>query len=1582
MKERASIARIDVARAGAPPARGTGALVADDLVLTALHVVANREQNPPAFFQGPISLTFPGKTVKAVPVDGMWDGKEDWVLLRCLEPPGIPPLPLGELETHEQGLEWSTFGFPDANPVDGLVAAGEVRNSEGSYRGIPAIQLFSDEAAAGDGAPVAGLSGAPCLVEGAVVGVIRSSLLRQGGLNVAGTVYACPTRFVLDKANGLLPLPDPCRGLPGLPRCDLPSNPYRSLKRYTEADAEIFFGRSADIRSLYLQLVDPEGAAITLLFGQSGVGKSSLLDAGLMPRLHSFFIIRYVRRDAARGLRACLEEATSGNWLALEAREGRPALIILDQVEEAFTRPSGDPRQELSGLMESLEALFGPQAKRPRGRLILAFRKEWLAEIRTRLLERGLSFFEHFLRRLGSEKPEEIIEVVHGLTRTERMRRHYRAHIDPDLGRVIADDLLEDPGSPVAPTLQILMTRLWEHAREESPGAPKLTRARYLALKQKGLHLVDFLRQALAQLPKEVQPQVSSGLVDDVLEAHTTVLGTADTRTRGELDERYRTLPPEALDRLLRALEQQYLLTNPDKDPMVRDKDRTRLSHDTLAPLVRERFRTSTLPGQRARRVLEARTAERTDGQPGRTLDRFDLRLVEQGQAGMRAPTESERRLIQSSQLARRLGILGRALGVLAVLSVVGVLLWLYTGRVEAQALSANIKSQKLQTEARRYFDLSYSIQEPTEALKYISRAVEVAPEDDPQLGLYIARTLHLFTQVAPARLRVSTLPVKSAELSQGWSRLILQNIDNEVTIVEIDTRDAIGGVQVISEKPLPIDGSRLKYTPRLSPDGRWVVTVTTRSNEDDVGWLQVWDTETSSVVFESLVPSLGGTAGFSFTPDSRAVLHFKWAAGDSVAARLGDTWEAGKSEKTWELRRRFMHGSLPQLDIEIIPQGKWNQIRILDIVSGQPVFQSGQPLRIRGHSYLLSPFGSAIATESTERYKYWIYTWNSRTGERIARVHKPGVGANESYRADLLAVSDDGRHLVLANHNDFKQVANDVTVVKAIGELSKVMRTHLSCQSNAPLGATLFSTERDRFRNGFALACADEHRFRMWVESSPQPTTRSVDIQDILAGQPTLEEGRLATISSTCWLEIHPLFKKATEHRLQRPLLEKSAEGGSGVFVKAARFSGDGSQLVTLETADSGSEAGSHIAVRESPDWRVLWHQPVPSEVKDFVMTSGAERIATFSSADTMGIESITLWDTRTQRPPRSIPDMIPGSAFTFGVGFEEPGGKLAVGRGLWAPGVKQARPETVGLGLWAPGVRQHQPQAASLRIERFDFDKMEASDPLVVPKKADGVAELPRGFAGGSRYIVFRPSKSLFDREDAEDLSFLLMDARTGLLHELPRSDKGISVPLIKTLLDMPGGLRVETDGSRVVSLFQGEKGGGVWTNAVINYGQMEMKAVSTDTSVPFVLSNRRASGVSAYCAAGPWFAYVDKTNSTLHIESLAAGTELVAFDHPPVRAIHFSADCNRLMTVSEDGVVRDWFVSHPYTKKPEWVADLGALVTASRLGGEDNPRPANLLNGPGRAEFIRTLKREASQGDAGAQYVLDHIQSASAP
>src|ERR1700730_1310980 len=78
-----------------------------------------------------------------------------------------------------------------------------------------------------------------------------------------------------------------------------PESPWLGLRPFTEGVREYFFGRDAEVRDLFQRVVHKP---LTVLFGRSGLGKTSLLQAALVPRLRDAgFLPIVLRLDYADG---------------------------------------------------------------------------------------------------------------------------------------------------------------------------------------------------------------------------------------------------------------------------------------------------------------------------------------------------------------------------------------------------------------------------------------------------------------------------------------------------------------------------------------------------------------------------------------------------------------------------------------------------------------------------------------------------------------------------------------------------------------------------------------------------------------------------------------------------------------------------------------------------------------------------------------------------------------------------------------------------------------------------------------------------------------------------------------------------------------------------------------------------------------------------------------------------------------------------------------------------------------------------------------------------------------------------------
>ncbi len=187
---------------------------------------------------------------------------------------------------------------------------------------------------------------------------------------------------------------------------------------------------------------------------------------------------------------------------------------------------------------------------------------------------------------------------------------------------------------------------MWERVKDAD--APVFDRKLYETLKAGGYLLKDVLEEGLQEVGRWNAEVLSSGLALDVLAFHATDLGTAAQVNQAELRTRY-AHRLDMLDGLIARCKDLYLLIEADPLPDTPGRP-TRMAHDLIAPLVLQRFRLSVAPGQRARRLLENRVPDWSNGKTGPDLDRPDLASVVEGAPGMRAWTPDEVRLVEASR--------------------------------------------------------------------------------------------------------------------------------------------------------------------------------------------------------------------------------------------------------------------------------------------------------------------------------------------------------------------------------------------------------------------------------------------------------------------------------------------------------------------------------------------------------------------------------------------------------------------------------------------------------------------------------------------------------------------------------------------------------------------------------------------------------------------------------------------------------------------------------------------------------------------------------------------------------------------
>ncbi len=306
----------------------------------------------------------------------------------------------------------------------------------------------------------------------------------------------------------------------------LPRNPYVGPTAFTEGDQGRFFGRTAETRELTALVI---ARRAVLLYAQSGAGKTSLLQAGLIPelkrrgRMAVFPIARIMGGDdaspggtggniyVANALARLFPGGTAAATLteafaaAMDGGEGdddeiddRSHLVIFDQFEETFTFHPEWVDQRQTFFAQLSVAL----ADHPRLNLLLSMREDYLADLDAYAV--ALPDRMRTRMRLERLKRANALEAITGPAAAANMP------FTPDAAEQLVDNLLRvrtgtagDPAFAAGPyaepvQLQIVCRQLWDNlAVDPRRGRSRIDAGDIARNANVDNALIDFYRQAL-----------------------------------------------------------------------------------------------------------------------------------------------------------------------------------------------------------------------------------------------------------------------------------------------------------------------------------------------------------------------------------------------------------------------------------------------------------------------------------------------------------------------------------------------------------------------------------------------------------------------------------------------------------------------------------------------------------------------------------------------------------------------------------------------------------------------------------------------------------------------------------------------------------------------------------------------------------------------------------------------------------------------------------------------------------------------------------------------------------------------------
>jgi hypothetical protein len=247
----------------------------------------------------------------------------------------------------------------------------------------------------------------------------------------------------------------------------LPESPFRGIEPFRFIDNQVFFARKQETQKLLRYITIYRGV---LLYGESGTGKSSLLNAGLFPaargegyaverlrvqpRRNEEIIIERIQKtdsDADAYLPSIFaDDKETATRIVLsvdafmqrlkEASYDSYSILIFDQFEELITLFEEAPRREeqaeaiaiQEGILKALVDLLRDSSLPIK--LIFGFREDYLAKL-TKLFKLYPNLTDQYLRLMPLET-EKLPEIIHGAI--EKFPAYYEKGFSKDLADKLA----------------------------------------------------------------------------------------------------------------------------------------------------------------------------------------------------------------------------------------------------------------------------------------------------------------------------------------------------------------------------------------------------------------------------------------------------------------------------------------------------------------------------------------------------------------------------------------------------------------------------------------------------------------------------------------------------------------------------------------------------------------------------------------------------------------------------------------------------------------------------------------------------------------------------------------------------------------------------------------------------------------------------------------------------------------------------------------------------------------------------------------------------------------------------------------
>ncbi|MBE7169150.1 MAG: hypothetical protein INR73_01075 [Williamsia sp.] len=357
-------------------------------------------------------------------------------------------------------------------------------------------------------------------------------------------------------------------------------SPFQLLAAYSEGDRDKFFGRDTEIALLY-QYVQEANAV--LIYGESGTGKTSLVQCGLINETKHFnwtsITVRRIEDDINRSLFSRLREhadpggseagedaGVTGLLQEVFLHNFQPILLIFDQFEELFI--FGKPA-ERAAFIKNIEEIF--QLRIP-WKMVFAMREDSIASL-TEFDDRLPHLFKKRMRveLMNRAKCREVITRSCERFAIGLEPLHTADGPEGDTPDKIIEAVSNANGLVHPPYLQIFLDTLWKEARSQQPDPIVINEAVVEKVGGIGNVLKAFLEE-------KVNEQGVLNKTDCWKFLKLFVPESGTTRKKVLLNE-YTAIPPEKLRELVDYLVGWKILSEYAQNSF-------ELAHESLVPII------------------------------------------------------------------------------------------------------------------------------------------------------------------------------------------------------------------------------------------------------------------------------------------------------------------------------------------------------------------------------------------------------------------------------------------------------------------------------------------------------------------------------------------------------------------------------------------------------------------------------------------------------------------------------------------------------------------------------------------------------------------------------------------------------------------------------------------------------------------------------------------------------------------------------------------------------------------------------------------------------------------------------------